>query len=140
MRFIHCETFQGAIAAAQLEYPSRELYGESGIELDSEIITPIVIDQLGDITFLGPVKTVEEAVGAAKAYIEHRNRSYVDSVLEDRMSPTRAVQHFEDCGIPLEVVPPLAIDRPYFLPCPIASIPCLLPTTTPAVMAPGSVA
>lgn len=135
MRFIHCETYQGSIAAAQLEFPNCELYSESDIEASTGIISPVVIDQLGDMVFLAPVATVDAAVAAAKAHIEQRNSSYIDSVLEDKMPAGNAVQHFKDCGIPLEMVPPMVIEQPYFAMYKIPQIRCLLPENASSAIA-----
>lgn len=133
MRFIHCEIFQGALAAAQLEYPTRELYGNYDAEPAAGVINPVVLDQLGEVTLLPSVDTVAEAIAAAKSYIEQRNRSYVNSVLEDRMPASSAVQHFEDCGIPIEAVPQLALERPYYPNYPSPFIQYLVPDTVPGV-------
>lgn len=135
MRFVHCEVYQGAIAAAQLEYPTRDLYGDSGLNPVPGVITPVVVDQLGDMVFLPVVATVDEAIAAAKGHIEERNRSYVDSVLEDKMPAASAVQHFEDCGVPLELVPSLATERPYYPPYPFPQIQCLVPNAVPNAVA-----
>lgn len=127
MRFIHCETYQGAIAAVSVEYPTRQLYKRSESKPDSEVISPVVIDQIGEVNFLPPVDTIDEAVATAKAEIERRNRCHVNSVLDDRVSAAEAVQHFEDVGIPLEMVPPLALERPYYIPCPSPPLRYILP-------------
>ena len=125
MQFIHSEPYQGAIAAAHVEFPARELYGKSKKTFESQTISPVVIDQLGGVTFLPPTETVDEAIAAARDQIERNNRSYMDYVIEDRMPAENAVQHFNDCGIPLEMVPPLAVERPYFLPSLSSPIGCL---------------
>lgn len=125
MQFIHCEPYQGAIAAAHVEFPSRELYGKSKTTSEFQVISPVVIDQLGGVTFLRPAATVDAAIAAARAQIELNNRSYMDYVIEDRMPAENAFQHFNDCGIPLEMVPPLAIEQPYFLPSLTSPIECL---------------
>ncbi|MGF1521088.1 MAG: hypothetical protein ACFBSF_02040 [Leptolyngbyaceae cyanobacterium] len=114
MQLIHCEIYQGAIAAAHVEFPSRPLYGRAETQSDARIISPVVINQLGGTTFLSPVSTVEEAITSAKAQIEHNNRSYMDYVIADKVAAENAVQHFEACGIPPEMVPPLALEQPYF--------------------------
>ena len=114
MQFIHCEIYQGAIAAAHIEFSSRELYDSSETEGVPQVISPVVIDQIGDADFLQPVATVEEAITAAKTRIEQRNSSYMSHVIEDRIPGNNAVQHFKDCGIPLESLPPIVIERPYF--------------------------
>ncbi|MBE7382058.1 MAG: hypothetical protein F6J95_011670 [Leptolyngbya sp. SIO1E4] len=131
MRLIHCETYQGAIAAAHVEFPNRELYGSSEMKPDTGVISPVVIDQLGETTLLPPVRNVDEAIAAARAEIERKNRSYIDSVIDDRVPAANAVQHFEDCGIPLELVPPLATERPYNLPRPSTPMQCLISQTIP---------
>ena len=114
MQFIHCEIYQGAIAAAHVEFPTQELYGTSETNPESCVICPVVIDQLGGSTFLPPVNTVEEAIASARTQIEVNNRSYMDYVISDRVVASNAVQHFKNCGIPLEMVPPLALEQPYF--------------------------
>ena len=114
MRFIHCETYQGAIAAAHIEFPAQELYGPSSITFAPQVISPVVIDQVGSVDFLMPVSTVEEAIAAAKTKIEQNNRAYMNHVIEDRAPNNNAVQHFQDCGIPSENVPPMATEWPYF--------------------------
>lgn len=116
MQFIHIETHQGAIAAAHSESPTRQLYGQLDNSLAPQVISPVVIDQMGVVTFLRPVRSVDEAIAVAKRQIETDNRSYMNYVIKDRVAAANAVQHFEDCGIPLEMVPPLATDRPYFPP------------------------
>lgn len=131
MRFIRCEVHQGAIAAAQLEYPTRDLYSDSTLEPVPGVITPVVIDQLGDMTFLPSVESVHDALAAARSHIEGRNRSHVSSVLEDRMPANKAIQHFEDCGIPLELVPSLATERPYYPHYPFPQVQCLTPDAVP---------
>ncbi|MEL6381060.1 MAG: hypothetical protein AAFQ89_01025 [Cyanobacteria bacterium J06626_18] len=114
MQLIHCEIYQGAIAAAHVEFPARILHGQSERRSDARIISPVVINQLGGTTFLSPVSTVEEAIASARAQIEHNNRSYMEYVISDRVTAENAVQHFEACGIPPEMVPPLALEQPYF--------------------------
>ena len=131
MQFIRCETYQGAIAAAHVEFPTQELYEQSDAnprfclptqerhsraEVNSgfRVVCPVVINQLGEATFLPPVSTIDEAIAAARAEIEINNHSYMDYVMQNMVTATNAIQHFQDCGIPLEMVPPLALDRPYF--------------------------
>lgn len=114
MRLIQCETYQGSIAAAHVEYPTRELHGGSEAQPDPGVISPVIIDQSGEIAFLSPVETADEAIAVAKAQIERNNRAYVDHVLDSRVPADNAVQHFQDCGIPLEIVPPLPVGRPYY--------------------------
>ncbi|NER79681.1 MAG: hypothetical protein F6K42_08875 [Leptolyngbya sp. SIO1D8] len=122
MRLIHCETYQGAIAAAHIEFPSRELYGTSEMKPDSGVISPVVIDQIGEVSFLPAVSDVSEAIAAAKAQIEHRNRTYVDHITMDEVSTTNAMQHLEDCGIPSELIPTSTTDYPYYPPCPSSDL------------------
>ena len=114
MQLIHCEIYQGAIAAAHVEFPAQKLHGQSERFPDVQIISPVVIDQLGGTTFLSPVSTVEDAIAKARVQIERNNRSYMNYVIEDKVTAKNAVQHFEACGIPPEMVPPLALDQPYF--------------------------
>ena len=103
MQFIHCETYQGAMAAVHLEFPTRELYGPSEPSLGAQVISPVVIDQLGEAHFLLPVRTVEEAIALAKTQIEQNNYAYMVHVRENRVPAENAVRHFEDCGISAEL-------------------------------------
>ena len=126
MRFVHCETYQGAIAGVHIEFPNRNLYETSQESVASAIISPVVMKHFGDSIFLHPVSTVAEAIAAAKAHIEQENRDYVDQVINDQIPASEAVQHFQDCGIPLEIVPPLAMERPYYTPRLSGPMQCLL--------------
>ncbi|MGF1520737.1 MAG: hypothetical protein ACFBSF_00270 [Leptolyngbyaceae cyanobacterium] len=137
MRFVHCETYQGAIAAVHVEFPTRNLYGTSQETVDSGIITPVVMKHFGDGIFLSPVSTVAEAIAAAKAHIEQENRCYVDQVISDQIPASEAVQHFQDCDIPLEIVPPLAMERPYYAPCLPGPTQCLLSRQGPSMVSVG---
>ena len=53
MQSIHCKTYQGAIAAAQIEFPDRELYGPSKPSLEAQVISPVIIFNLGRPAFCG---------------------------------------------------------------------------------------
>ncbi|MEO0985795.1 MAG: hypothetical protein AAFY20_09615 [Cyanobacteria bacterium J06639_14] len=113
MQFIHCETYQGAIAAVHVEFPTQELYGSYENMPSERIISPVVIDQVGDVCFLLPVSTVDEAIASAKAHIENRNHSYINHIIEDNVPSNNAIQHFEECGIPLAMVPFLKTEDSY---------------------------
>ncbi|MEL6382341.1 MAG: hypothetical protein AAFQ89_07695 [Cyanobacteria bacterium J06626_18] len=126
MRFVHCETYQGAIAAVHVEFPTQSLYGNSQESNETGIISPVVMKHFGDGIFLSPVSTVAEAIAAAKAHIEQENRCYVDQVINDQIPASEAVQHFQDCDIPLDIVPPLAIERPYYTPLLPGPMQCVL--------------
>lgn len=102
MQFIHCEIYQGEIAAAHLEFPVRELYGPSDRTLESQVIRPVVFDQIGEVIFLHPVRTLDEAIAVAKTQIERNNYSYMAYMMEELVPADNAVQHFEDCGMPVE--------------------------------------
>lgn len=114
MKLVHCETYQGAVAAVHIEQATRELYGPGNQTSETEVISPIVIMHFGEATFLSPVSSIHDAIAAAKIRIEHENRSYVNHVLRDRVPTAQAIQHFQDCGIPLEIVPPLPESAPYY--------------------------
>ncbi|MEL6381780.1 MAG: hypothetical protein AAFQ89_04775 [Cyanobacteria bacterium J06626_18] len=113
MQFIHCEIYQGAIAAVHLEFPTQELYGVSETLPSKRVISPVVIDQIGTISLLPPVSTVDKAIAIAKAQIERDNKSYVNHLMQDDVPAQNAVQHIEDCGIPTELVPRLAVEQSY---------------------------
>lgn len=113
MRFIHCETYQGSIVAVHAEFPQRQLHGSAELAEVATVISPVVIDQLGEVTFLSSVDTAEAAIAAAKAQIESNNRLYMDHVLEDNTSIKNAVQHFKDCGIALDTILPIAENHYY---------------------------
>ncbi|MEO0986378.1 MAG: hypothetical protein AAFY20_12610 [Cyanobacteria bacterium J06639_14] len=118
MRFIHCEIFQGAIAAVHVEFPRRRFYDRVEGESEASVITPVVMKHFGEAIFLAPVDSVDEAIAAAKEHIEGENRSYINQVIGDQVPASEAIQHFQDCDIPLEMVPPLVAERPHYPPYP----------------------
>ena len=69
MQSAHYETYRGEIVAVYVETRNSRRNGTS------EVIHPVVIDQVGDVSFIPPVSTVDEAICAAKAAIE-RNESF----------------------------------------------------------------
>ncbi|MGF1522934.1 MAG: hypothetical protein ACFBSF_11520 [Leptolyngbyaceae cyanobacterium] len=113
MQFIHCEIYQGAIAAVHLEFPTQELYGVSETLPSTRVISPVVIDQVGTINLLPPVNTVDQAIAIAKAQIEYNNESYVNHLLQDDVPAKNIAQHIEDCGIPVELAPHV-VESSYF--------------------------
>lgn len=117
MRFVYSEIYQGSIAAAHVEVSTQELVQGGEQAMNPEVLSPVVIDQAGEIVFLAPAGTVAAAIATAKAYIEQNNRRYIDHVLQSNVPPENAIQHFQDCGIPLELIPPLVVERPYYPPC-----------------------
>ena len=126
MRFVHCETYQGAIAAVHVESTSRERDGRLPTESDLGIISPVVLTHFGESTFLPSVGTIAEAIASAKAHIERENQAYIHQVLDDRIAASEAVQHFQNCAIPLEMVPTLVTELPYYPLQPLFPVCCSL--------------
>lgn len=127
MKFVHCETHQGAIAAVHIEFPTRKPYNSLPVTFDVGVISPVVMTHFGETAFLPSVDTVAEAIASARAHIERENKLYINQVLDDQIPASEAIQHFEDCAIPLEMVPTLVTERPYYPPHPLLPIGCLLP-------------
>ena len=99
MQSTHYETYRGEIVAVYVENRSSRRNGAS------QVIHPVVIDQAGDVSFIPPVSTVDEAIRAAKAEIERDDSSHTS---ENKFSK----QPLTDCGIPSKVVLPLVFEHP----------------------------
>ena len=117
MQYIHCRLYQGSIAAVHVEFPAQELYGSCESEPETKVISPVTINQLGDVTFLPAVNSVDEAIAAAEAQIERDNRYYVEHVVETGVPAQNAIQHFQDCGISSESIQSSIRKHPYSSRC-----------------------